>query len=98
MSDGVESILPDNVPLRGNGEHDAWIGEARRAARRIASEHGAVTINDVREICPPPDEADPRIMGSVLKKDEFVRVGFQVSSRRSCHGRMIGVFRLKGAS
>ena len=91
-------VIRDGVPLRGNGEHDVWIAQARLAARRIACEEGAVTINDVREVCPPPEEADPRIMGAVFNGGEFVRVGFEVSSRRSCHGRMIGVFRLKGAA
>jgi hypothetical protein len=98
MSEGAGTIFQDDVPLRGNGDHGDWIAQARLAARRIAAEQGAVTINDVREICPPPTEADPRIMGSVFKTDAFVRVGFQVSSRRSCHGRMIGVFRLRGSA
>jgi hypothetical protein len=75
-----------------------WVVRARAAARRIASDKGDVTINDVREICPPPEGADPRILGAVFQKAEFVRVGFAVSERRACHGRMIGVFRLKGAA
>jgi hypothetical protein len=75
---------------RGN-----WIARARAAARRIAAEKGQVTINDVRDICPPPLEADPRIMGAVLHRGEFVRVDFTVSERPSCHGRTIGVFRLR---
>lgn len=54
-----------------------------------------VTVNDVRALCPSPEDADPRIMGAVFQKSEFVRVGFAASERRSCHGRMIGVFRLR---
>lgn len=83
------SVLTDSL-------HGAWIARARAAARGIAAEKGAVTVNDVRAVCLPPEDADPRIMGSVFRPDEFARVGFQVSERRSCHGRMIGVFRLKG--
>ncbi len=75
-----------------------WVAQARIAARHIAVEKGEVTINDVREVCPPPEDADPRILGAVFQKNEFVRVGFAVSDRRACHGRMIGVFRLKGAA
>ncbi len=75
--------------------HGGWIARARAAARNVAAEKGAITIDDVRELCPPPEGADPRIMGAVFQKSEFVRVDFAVSARRSCHGRMIGMFRLR---
>jgi hypothetical protein len=74
---------------------DEWIARARDHARRIARERGQVTINDVRMVCPPPEDADPRIMGAVFSRAEFVRVGFQVSYRKPCHGRHIGVFALR---
>jgi hypothetical protein len=82
------------LPEAGRGE---WIAQARAQARRIAAEKGQVTINDVRDVCPPPDGADPRIMGSVFVKRDFVRVGFAASGREACHGRPIGVFKLRGA-
>jgi len=59
-------------------------------------EQGDITINDVRAVCPPPDDADPRIMGSVFLKRDFVRVDYRASARDACHGRTIGVFRLRG--
>ena len=74
-----------------------WISRARDVARRLAEAQGEITINDVREVCPPPDGADPRIMGSVFLKRDFVRVGFAASSRDACHGRPIGVFKPRGA-
>ena len=73
------------------------IARARAHARRIAREKGQVTINDVRAYCPPPEGADPRIMGGVFTRAEFVRVGFTMSERKPCHHRFIGVFRLRGA-
>jgi hypothetical protein len=82
---------------RGANDHREWIARARAAARRIAREKGQVTINDVRACCPPPQDADPRIMGAVFSRTEFVRVGFAVSYRKPCHGRHIGVFRLRRA-
>ena len=88
-----KDILPLFEAARG-----PWISKARDAARRLAAEKGEITVNDVRAVCPPPDDADPRIMGSVFLKREFVRVGFKASSRDACHGRMIGVFRLRGRS
>jgi hypothetical protein len=78
--------------------HQEWIARARAHARRIAGERGQVTINDVRLVCPPPDDADPRIMGAVFGRAEFVRVGFAVSYRKSCHGRHIGVFALRAGA
>jgi hypothetical protein len=73
-----------------------WVQSARAVARRIAAERGQVTIDDVRAVCPPPDGADPRIMGSVFTAGEFRQVGRVNSSRRQCHGRSIAVFALKG--
>jgi hypothetical protein len=73
-----------------------WLSLARSAARRLAAERGEITINDVRALCPPPEGADPRIMGSVFLKRDFVRVDYRASSRDACHGRPIGVFRLRG--
>jgi hypothetical protein len=75
----------------------AWIAGARAAARRIAGEQGQVTIDDVRAVCPPPDGADPRIMGAVFSGEGFERIGFTASRRDACHGRHIGVFKLRGA-
>jgi CRISPR/Cas system CSM-associated protein Csm3 (group 7 of RAMP superfamily) len=80
-------------------ETRTWVESARAIARRIAAERGQVTIDDVRVLCPPPEGADPRIMGSVFAGGQFAQVGRINSSRRECHGRSIGVFALKdGAS
>jgi hypothetical protein len=73
----------------------SWLDHARAHARRIAAEKGDVTIDDVRHVCPPPEGCDPRIMGSVFLARDFVRVDFRASERRACHGRPIGVFRLR---
>jgi len=72
-----------------------WLELARGHARRIAREQGEVTIDQVRSVCPPPDGCDPRIMGSVFSRRDFERVDFRASRREACHGRPIGVFRLK---
>ncbi len=93
MSDAIAAIEKPCASL-----HQDWIARARAHARRIAGERGRVTINDVRMVCPPPDDADPRIMGAVFSRAEFTRVGFQVSHRKSCHGRHIGVFALRAGA
>lgn len=73
-----------------------WLAMARAVARDLASSGGVVTVNDVREKCPPPPGSDPRIMGAIFNTREWERVGVQRSGRRVCHARPISTFRLKG--
>ncbi len=82
----TEAILQDRV---------LWLAQARQAAAAIAREKGSVTIDDVRALCPPPDTADPRILGRVFHDERFARIGFRNSARRACHGRPIGIFCLR---
>ena len=86
-------ILPLFEQTRGD-----WLTEAREVARRLAAENGEVTINDVRAICPPPKEIDGRVMGAVFTRKDFIRIGFQNSDRKECHGRPVCIFALKGAA
>lgn len=72
-----------------------WLANARAAARRIAREKGTVTIDEVRECCPPPAGVDPRVMGAVMQPREFQMIKFVESRRKACHGRHIGLFKLK---
>lgn len=75
-----------------------WINEARIVAERLARDRGAVTIDDVREACPPPDGVDPRVMGAVMRPPVFEACGFVLSSRAECHRRPIRVFKLRGTT
>lgn len=72
-----------------------WLARARAHARRIAQKNGYVTIDEVREFCPPPDGVDPRVMGAVMQAREFEMVKLVESRRKACHGRHIGLFRLR---
>lgn len=72
-----------------------WLARARAAARNLAAQRGSVTIDEVRAVCPPPDDVDPRVMGAVFKRAEFELVDYIESRRKVCHGRHIGIFRLK---
>ena len=75
-------------------EHRAeWLEEARSAAYTIGSRGGTVTIDDVRRVCPPPDDVDPRVMGAVFTRSDWRKVGY-MNSRRG-HGRHIVIFELK---
>lgn len=74
-----------------------YLAQAREAARRLLRDRDSITINDVREICPPPADIDPRVMGAVFRTSEFEATGeFVLSSRTTCHRRPIQRFRLSG--
>lgn len=77
-------------------EHRAdWLERARSSAIELAAANEKVTIDDVRDVCPPPEDVDPRVMGAVFRGKHWECVGYQKSRRKSCHNRPVGVFRLK---
>ena len=72
-----------------------YLSLARDAARKLLSERDSITINDVRDICPPPSDIDPRVMGAVFRHADFEATGeFVLSSRNTCHRRPIQKFKL----
>ena len=86
-----EAVLPHFEATRGE-----WIAQARAAARLLGLGGKPVTINDVRAKCPPPPDVDPRVMGAVFLARDWELLGYRGSARRACHGRPVGVFRLRG--
>lgn len=73
--------------------HTEWMHLARAEAHRLA-QRGPVTVDDVRKLCPPPETADPRIMGAIFRGREWVATGYRKSTRRTCHKRPIAIFEL----
>jgi len=91
------SLFEANVlPLFEHYRKD-WLSAARHAAKCIAAVKGEITVNDVREVVPPPEGRDPRVMGAIFKSNEWELVRYQRSVRSTCHHRPIAVFRLKKA-
>lgn len=88
-------MLQEHIAPRFENNRMEWLAGARAAARRIAREKGAVTIDEVRECCPPPADVDPRVMGAVFLRREFELIRFVESQRKACHGRHIGLFKLR---
>jgi hypothetical protein len=74
-----------------------WLAQARSAAWKLGQSGCTVTVNDVRAVCPPPANADPRVMGAVFTKSVWERVAIVNSDRGACHGRPIAAFRLRGS-
>lgn len=77
-------------------QHGPWIDRARETALRLVRKYGVVTIDDVRDHCPPPEGIDPRVMGAVFKpKRMWECVDYRKSWRRENHSRPIGIWKLK---
>lgn len=75
-----------------------WLTQARAAAKKLLAIHATITIEDVRAVCPPPDDIDPRVMGAVLRTGpDFVKVGYRTSERPESTGRQIAIFKLRAA-
>ena len=75
---------------------ESFLAEARSVAKSLVAKKGLVTVNDVRDICPPPEHIDPRVMGAIFRtglKSEWEMVGYIASAR--AHARPIGQFKLK---
>jgi len=70
-----------------------YLADARLAAEILVKERGAITVNDIREICPPPDNIDPRVMGAIFNRKLWQKVGYIHSSR--AHMRPIAMFERK---
>ena len=72
-----------------------YLTEARDVARQLLETRESITVNDVRAVCPPPPEYDPRVLGALFRCRDFEATGeFVQSSRSTCHNRSIQRFRL----
>ena len=80
---GIEKVT------RNNRE---WVSQARAVAKRVAYEQGTVSSDDIHELCPPPPDAHPNVMGAVFKNLGLRVVSFTTTKRPSGHGRLIRVY------
>jgi hypothetical protein len=88
------SLFETEVLPRLEAKRAEWLSGARAVARQLGRK-GPTNINDVRRLCPLPPGVDPRVMGAVFNKSEWVCVGYKRSSRSTCHNRPIGTFVLR---
>lgn len=96
MSEAKQLSIFDAVvaPMFEESRKD-WLESARTAAFSLGAGGRVITIDDVREVCPPPDDVDPRVMGAVFTRSDWECVGYQRSRRSACHSRPVGQFRRK---
>jgi len=69
-----------------------FLARARSVADQLSLTKKRLTIDDIRDICPPPDNIDPRVMGAVFNTGDWTSVGYKRSRRKTCHQRPIAVF------
>lgn len=73
-----------------------FLARARSAAESLLADRpSGITVDDVREVCPPPETVDPRVMGAVFRQSQFEKVGYVGSRRTECHHRPVCIFKLK---
>jgi len=88
-----EAVLPLYEQHRAD-----WLEQARQEARLLAERHDFVTIEMVRERCPPPAGVDPRVMGAVFTRAEWENCGYVMGKRKESHGRPVAQFRRKSSN
>lgn len=73
----------------------AYLDKAKAAAKRLASDGGFVTIEDVRrEVGAPPSHANPTLMGQVFRGSQWERIGTVNAEREGRRSSKIAKFRL----
>lgn len=90
----MTNALPDWQHLL-EAYHGDYLTAARAVARELAAKRDSITVNDVRKLCPVPEDKDPRVLGALFRHRDFEATGeFVRSSRKTCHNRPIQRFRL----
>lgn len=69
-----------------------FLDYARWTARKICSEKGHVTSDDVRELVKLPKGVDGRVCGAIFRGTEWKKTGYTQTKISSSHRRPIGIF------
>lgn len=80
--------------------HEATKAEYLAAARSFAIvyslKHGSVSINEVREAVPVPDDVHPSVLGAVFRGHQWLPDGYTVAKHSSAHARTIRTYKYRG--
>lgn len=88
--------MRDIMLLRHEQTKKHYIYAARGLAVRICRERGEVTINDIRQQLPPPEDMHPSVLGAVLRDRRFIHTGRYTSAKHTAsHARKVGIYQLK---
>ena len=69
-----------------------FISMARNMARSISRERGQVSINDIREKHPLPDDVHPSAYGAVFRGPLWKVIGYTAAKHSDAHGRLIRIY------
>lgn len=82
---GINSVYQNN---------SSWVDEARAVAKQLARKDGQVSIDEVLDFLPRPEDIHPNATGSVFRERCWKKVGYKSSSKPSAHARAIGIYQL----
>lgn len=76
-------------------QNEEWLDRARSMMVSVIMKKGWCSSDDCWDICPPPADAHPSVMGCLFDDRRFVRIGDMLSKRPSARGRRISTYELK---
>lgn len=79
----------DDIEIR----RSQFISMARNLARSISRERGQVSINDIREKYPLPDDVHPSAYGAVFRGPLWKVIGYTAAKHSDAHGRLIRIYK-----
>lgn len=86
----------DIVMLHHEQTKQHYLYAARGLAVRICKEKGEVTINDIRDKLPPPEEMHPSVLGAIFRDRRFIHTGrYTTAKHLASHARKVGIYQLK---
>jgi hypothetical protein len=72
-----------------------YVLEAREFAVQYAKQRGEISINEIRECCPPPADINPAVLGAILRGKQWEPVGYTTAKHPDAHARVIRTYRWK---
>ena len=73
-----------------------YLEKARSFAKVYSKVSGSVSINEVREAVPVPDDVHPTVLGAVFRGHQWLPDGYTVAKHPSAHARTIRTYKYRG--
>lgn len=74
----------------------AYLEKARSFAKVYSKVCGSVSINEVRDAVPVPDDIHPSVLGAVFRGHQWQPDGYTVAKHPSAHARTIRTYKYLG--
>lgn len=76
-------------------QRQAYLSHCRDIAERLYNLYGPLTIDQVREQCPPPQIFNAKVLGAVFNTEKWQKRGYEPTKIKSSHGRLVAIWELK---